>query len=154
MKNDNDYRKHLAIEVRKEIHGPLVTDENNFKTHVIPDPPNQYFSCGILYPANSGIQSSEVDDTLDTVKQDFDGSEESELNFGNDSRKKHDRTVDNIEADEQTDIDLTSQMTHFGPIIYFRIKNLQYHPGILMPFQNLKHSQGLKMNSKNFMRLL
>lgn len=124
MNKNSQFRKDLSQLVRREIHGPNVTDPSALRAQIISDPPQQYYSCGILYPVSTELQLQTDEVTIDGVARDETVSEEYNSDNAVDQfRKQRGRGVQQTEDDGFEDLDLTNQLKPSAISISFVVSN-------------------------------
>lgn len=118
-----NFRKQLRTQVRYEMHGPIVTDPTVIKDRVIEDRPDQYYSCGILYPK---VVEEQI---ITEPAKEYDINNDDEFKYSHfssltDKIKLPEGNNEQIEKDYENDIDLTNQLKPSAISISFLTKNV------------------------------
>lgn len=120
MDNVTDFRKQLRDQVRYEMHGPIVTDLMAIKNRIIQDRPDQYYSCGIIYPQIIEAQiSAEV--PIGTNSHEL---KENDVSYElGEKIRSSDGENEQFETDCDNDIDLSNQLKPSAVSISFIVNS-------------------------------
>ena len=125
MKASAEFRARQVSQIRCEIHGPVVSDPFEVKSKLLVHRPDQYYSCGILYPT---ITSHELESAHNNIsgQEHFeeDESEESDhqVNFGPSQNTSSGNTTES-ENGAAEDVDLSNQLKPSAVSISFLTKD-------------------------------
>ena len=114
-------RRQIVDNVRKEIHGPFITDRGSDLRQLLTDSPDQTFSCGILFPQ----KTVHADHDEPNEAQEFSGEEDS-FNLEEiliPTRGNSNRNAEDNEDQYLDDLDLSLQLRPSAMSISFRVRD-------------------------------